>query len=568
MREFGTEYPWSGDYVENTNAGDYLCKACDQLLFASGAKFTAECGWPAFSAPVSTEALEEHDDRSQGMIRREVRCTGCGSHLGFLFRDGPDELGGNTGNRYCINSIALVWWPPRRPAARRSSWTRSRRDGRFLRRARRDGLAACLSRGTASCRVTPHRTRRRVSLGRRAAVAAPGAADPPPRTAARPGPAERHQRGAGGAGGLRAVGCQGDVRAFVGGRPPRARVCGSPPATPLGAGLPCFPSHCLSRRMSERPRPAEPVLQLVLGQRLEPVLGPLLGGAPTCPAPSPLAESCPCWAAAPAAAALLACDDAACCAPRTRERLGRDELVDGRAGVLREAPVQEAGGLLVDVDAGVHDRHEQCPAVAHGRADEGVVRQRGVAVLHPDHAGVLAEQPVLVVDLVGRVGVAGEPGPGQAAVGAEARVLESGARHEREVVGGGDLAVGVVAVGVDHDRVVGVQPLGRLAHQVQGRGHAAGDVRERRDGVVAGAEEDPVPQVGDAVAQARLDAHGARSGLVGVQGAELAGGADVDGRRVQPGQQGQGGEDLEGRGGAGAGAGRVRPGRGRWRRRR
>lgn len=107
MREFGTEYPWSGDYVENTNAGDYLCKACDQLLFASGAKFTAECGWPAFSAPVSTEALEEHDDRSQGMIRREVRCTGCGSHLGFLFRDGPDELGGNTGNRYCINSIAL-----------------------------------------------------------------------------------------------------------------------------------------------------------------------------------------------------------------------------------------------------------------------------------------------------------------------------------------------------------------------------------------------------------------------------------------------------------------------------
>jgi peptide-methionine (R)-S-oxide reductase len=107
MREFGTENPWSGDYVENTDAGEYLCKACDQTLFDSGAKFTAECGWPAFSEPVREEVLEQHEDRSQGMFRMEVRCTGCGSHLGFLFRDGPDNYGGHTGNRYCINSIAL-----------------------------------------------------------------------------------------------------------------------------------------------------------------------------------------------------------------------------------------------------------------------------------------------------------------------------------------------------------------------------------------------------------------------------------------------------------------------------
>ena len=107
MREFGTENPWSGDYVENTDSGDYLCKACGQILFESGAKFTAECGWPAFSEPVRDEVLEQHEDHSQGMFRMEVRCTGCGSHLGFLFRDGPDNYGGHTGNRYCINSIAL-----------------------------------------------------------------------------------------------------------------------------------------------------------------------------------------------------------------------------------------------------------------------------------------------------------------------------------------------------------------------------------------------------------------------------------------------------------------------------
>jgi peptide-methionine (R)-S-oxide reductase len=107
MREFGTENPWSGEYVENTDSGDYLCKACGQPLFGSTAKFTAECGWPAFSEPVRDEVLEQHEDRSQGMLRMEVRCTGCGSHLGFLFHDGPDNLGGHTGNRYCINSIAL-----------------------------------------------------------------------------------------------------------------------------------------------------------------------------------------------------------------------------------------------------------------------------------------------------------------------------------------------------------------------------------------------------------------------------------------------------------------------------
>jgi peptide-methionine (R)-S-oxide reductase len=104
LRENGTERPWSGDYVENLDPGVYLCKGCDAPLFQSDTKFVAQCGWPAFSYPVEPAVVETVADRTQGMFRTRVRCSTCGSHLGYLFHDGPEEMGGY---RYCINSIAL-----------------------------------------------------------------------------------------------------------------------------------------------------------------------------------------------------------------------------------------------------------------------------------------------------------------------------------------------------------------------------------------------------------------------------------------------------------------------------
>jgi peptide-methionine (R)-S-oxide reductase len=104
LREFGTENPWSGAYVENDDPGTYLCRGCDTALFGSNSKFNAECGWAAFSGPITDDLIEQFEDRSQGMLRTEIRCSTCGSHLGYLFQDAPEELGGW---RYCVNSIGL-----------------------------------------------------------------------------------------------------------------------------------------------------------------------------------------------------------------------------------------------------------------------------------------------------------------------------------------------------------------------------------------------------------------------------------------------------------------------------
>lgn len=104
LRDRATEFPWSGEYVENEDPGDYLCKGCETPIFSSENKFTAQCGWPAFSRPITMDIVDRSEDRSQGMIRTEVACATCGSHLGYLFQDGPEDLGGW---RYCINSIAL-----------------------------------------------------------------------------------------------------------------------------------------------------------------------------------------------------------------------------------------------------------------------------------------------------------------------------------------------------------------------------------------------------------------------------------------------------------------------------
>ena len=104
LRRAGTERPWTGEYVENHRTGVYRCRACGSELFRSDTKFDSHCGWPSFYESVRPAAVELIEDDSLGMVRTEVRCASCGSHLGHVF---PDGFGTPTGDRYCMNSIAL-----------------------------------------------------------------------------------------------------------------------------------------------------------------------------------------------------------------------------------------------------------------------------------------------------------------------------------------------------------------------------------------------------------------------------------------------------------------------------
>ncbi len=103
LRLKGTERPFTGKYNVHKEKGMYVCAACGNELFSSDMKFESSCGWPSFDEEIAGGKIIKKEDRSLGMIRTEILCAKCGSHLGHLFDDGPTA----TGMRYCVNSVSL-----------------------------------------------------------------------------------------------------------------------------------------------------------------------------------------------------------------------------------------------------------------------------------------------------------------------------------------------------------------------------------------------------------------------------------------------------------------------------
>ena len=106
LRQGGTEAPHTGEYNNTTTEGIYSCRACGAELFRSNQKFASHCGWPSFFSPLAGDSVIEREDRSHGMVRTEVLCASCNSHLGHVFAgegyDTPTDLS------YCINSVAMT----------------------------------------------------------------------------------------------------------------------------------------------------------------------------------------------------------------------------------------------------------------------------------------------------------------------------------------------------------------------------------------------------------------------------------------------------------------------------
>ncbi len=103
LRQKGTDAPSEGGLTSHFEKGTYLCSACETQLFKSNSKFESHCGWPSFDDAIKGK-VNYIKDKTHGMIRTEIICATCDSHLGHIFDDGPKET---TGKRYCVNTTSI-----------------------------------------------------------------------------------------------------------------------------------------------------------------------------------------------------------------------------------------------------------------------------------------------------------------------------------------------------------------------------------------------------------------------------------------------------------------------------